>query len=1027
MSGTLNSLIALLTASLLGLTATGQDREDLVKRKVTSEDMPRIPFTAAKDALSTFTLAAGFRLEMVASEPLVSDPVDACFDEHGRMFVAEMHGYPFSHEPTRLNPDGGGMKDAGIIRMLEDTDGDGRMDRSVVFADNFSWPTSICCYNGGVYVIAPGYLYYFRDTDNDGKADVRRTVLTGFGRGNVQALSNGLIWGLDNRIYFAAGRNPAELTSASGQMLNARGGDLRFDPRAEVFEPIAGGLQFGHSKDNWGVRFVCSNSNHIQQVVFPRRYLSRNPGFAVSGMIRSIASDGASARVFRKSPPEPWRIIRQKWRAADKGYYLVINDDGGWEFIPMDKTKKAGVVPTEYPVGFFTSATGITIYRGSAWDRQFHGNAFVGDVGGNLVHRKTVNTDGAVYSSARADRGQEILASSDNWFRPVNFVNAPDGTLYILDMYRETIEHPYSIPEDIKKFLDLTSGHDRGRIYRLISPGSKPLPVRSLGKMTSAQLVAHLESPNAWNRDTAQRLLFERQAVEVAPEISRLLTTADSPLGRLHALYTLQGLERLTKTHILGALRDPHPRVRAHAVRLSEPLLAATEISPADLAHLAEDENDHVRFQLALSLGETTTPSAGRILATLATSSDSSPEVLTAVYTSCRTHAPVVLRSVLQNKQLADSSAGRNVMKQLALMLGASSNPEPARRALAAALKARAGASFGQVVADLGTGLARRGATLSQLISGDENKRLATAVSKAFLRAAETATSKTATVADRVGAAGILAWQDTPDARKALAELLTSSNPPTVQLAGVRSLGQHSAMSASKVLLETWSTMTPAVRRESVAQLQTTSAGINSVLTAVEAGDIEPRDLERSFKQQLLAHKDAAIRGRSQKLLGAGVETNRTQVVQEYQKVLALDGDIQRGQATFRKTCSVCHRVNGVGHAVAPDLVSVKNKSAADLLIAILDPNREAQPNFNTYNVITEQGKTFSGIIAVESETSVTLRRAESREDVVLRSIIDEMSATGQSLMPEGLEKDLTAQQLADVIAFVKSIGQTDR
>ena len=180
-------------------------------RVVTEADMPRIPHTELKDALSTFKLADGFELELVAGEPLVSDPVAACFDASGRMFVAEMHGYPFSQEPTQLNPAGGGLQDAGIIRMLEDTDKDGTMDRSVVFADKLSWPTSVLPYNGGIFVMAPQYLYYLKDTDGDDKADVREVVLSGFGRNNVQSVANGLIWGLDNKIYFAAGRNPKTL------------------------------------------------------------------------------------------------------------------------------------------------------------------------------------------------------------------------------------------------------------------------------------------------------------------------------------------------------------------------------------------------------------------------------------------------------------------------------------------------------------------------------------------------------------------------------------------------------------------------------------------------------------------------------------------------------------------------------------------------------------------------------------------------------------------------------------------------
>ena len=246
----------------------------------------------------------------MAAEPLVADPVDACFDAWGRMFVAEMHGYPFSQEPPRLNPPGGGKKVAGIIRLLEDTDGDGRMDRSVVFADKISWPTSVCCYNGGLFVLAPQYLYYFKDTDGDGRADVREIILSGFGRDNVQSLANNLKWGLDQKIYLAAGRNPLTLKHRDQALFPVQGADLRFDPRTEQFEVVTGGQQFGHSMDDWGNRFGCSNSNHVQQIVFPRRDLARNPALAVSNSIRSIAADGASARVFRTSPPDPWRLIR---------------------------------------------------------------------------------------------------------------------------------------------------------------------------------------------------------------------------------------------------------------------------------------------------------------------------------------------------------------------------------------------------------------------------------------------------------------------------------------------------------------------------------------------------------------------------------------------------------------------------------------------------------------------------------------------------------------------------------------------
>jgi len=995
-------------------------------RVVTKEDMPRIPHTDPKDALKTFRLAKGFSLEMVADEPKVGDPVDACFDEFGRMFVAEMHGYPFSHEPTRLNPDGGGMKDAGIIRMLQDTNGDGKMDKSVIFADKISWPTSVCCYNGGVFVIAPSYLYYFKDTDGDGVADVREEVLTGFGRGNVQAVTNGLKWDLDHRIYFAAGSNPAKLQHRGKPLFNVGGSDLRFDPKTELFEQVTGGLQFGHSMDDWGVRFVCSNSNHIQQVIYPRDYLARNPYFVASGMIRSIASDGASARVFRISPPEPWRIVRQKWRAAAKGYKLIINKDGGWEFLPLDPSKKKGVVPTEYPVGFFTSATGVTIYGGNAYPKEYWGNAFIGDVGGNLVHRKTVDTDNVVYSATRADKGEEFIASSDNWFRPVNFVNAPDGSLYVLDMYRETIEHPYSIPAEIKKYLHLTSGHDRGRIYRLVSPNMQRQKVVRIGDLQGKALVAQLASDNRWNRDTAQRLIWERQDKSLTQPLEELLASTDKPLGRLHALWALQGLNTLTSKSVAIGLADEHPRVRAQAIRLSEPFLKTSPELLDTLLKLADDANDHVRFQLAFSLGESDDAKAVAALAKLARRTDNSAQVRTAILSSVGGTADELAVSVIQDPDFRKQPHAAGLLAELALIIGANPNAEGSLRLLAAAATADIPLKLKQHLLNaLGSGLGRRSSSVTEVLASKEAKgELRQQMDSLFADAAKVANDESQSAANRQTAIGLLALAPWETAKTALSPLLNPRTLPQLQKAAVASLAEQSSKEVATTLLAGWRGYSPLVRRDVVEALLSDASRIDALLAAVESKRLRTADLEADKKQQLLKHPNKAVRARSEKLFGADFNSDRAQVVKAYQDVLTLEGSTARGLEVFKKKCSVCHKVGDIGHLVAPELASVKNKSEADLLIAILDPNREAQPSFNTYTVQTESGKIYTGIIAAETDNSITLRRAEAKEDVVLRTNIDELFANGVSLMPEGLEKDLKRQDIADVIAYIKSIGK---
>lgn len=1005
---------------------TSHADDTTVSRKVTTEDMPRIPFTSADDAIDTFRLAKGFSLEMVAAEPLVGDPVDACFDEFGRMFVAEMHGYPFSFEPTKLNPEGGGKKDAGIIRLLEDSDGDGRMDKSIVFADGISWPTSVCCYNGGVFVLAPEYLYYFKDTDGDNVADVREKVLSGFGRGNVQAVTNGLKWDLDNNIYFAAGRNPKKLLHRGEPLFPVNGSDLRFNPKTETFEQVAGGVQFGHSMDDWGTRFVCSNSNHMQQVVYPRDYLARNPYFVAPQMIQSVAKDGASARVFRRSPPEPWRIVRQKWRAADKGYKLIVNDEGGWEFIPMDPSKKAGVVPTEYPVGFFTSATGITIYRGNAYPPEYRGNAFVGDVGGNLVHRKTVDTSRVVYEAQRADEGEEIIASSDNWFRPVNFVNAPDGSLYVLDMYRETIEHPYSIPAEIKKFLKLTSGWDRGRVYRLVSPDMNRQPVVRIGELDNDKLVDQLASDNGWNRETAQRVIWERQDLSTAPLIRKLLKTTSNPLGRLHSLYALEGLKALISNDVLFGLADEHPRVRAHAIRLSEPFLASESELVDALLKLTNDTNDHVRFQLAFTLGEVSNDRATQALASLFRRRDNSTEVRTALMSSVGSNADKLAASLLQDGEFRNQSHAVGVLSELTLVVGANPDSSVSLQLLDALADDDVPLALQQqLLTALGEGLERRGSAVAKLLDDDAcPDALRQRMTKLFARATQMAADGEQSLSTRETGIRLLAFATWDTAEESLVPFLSPQVPQQLQRAAVASMLEQSSADTATTLLAGWRGYSPQVRRDVVDGLLNQTSRVGALLDAIESEEIRPTDVELDKRQVLVKHPNEQIRTRSTKVFQSSRVSSRAEVVAAWQDVLTLEGNANRGLEVFKKKCALCHQVGNIGHKVAPDLASVKNKSEADLLIAILDPNREAQPNFNTYTAETKAGRIFNGIIAAESENSITLRRAEAKEDVVLRTNIEELIANGISLMPEGLEKEFSRQELADVITFVKSIGK---
>jgi putative heme-binding domain-containing protein len=621
------------------------------------------------------------------------------------------------------------------------------------------------------------------------------------------------------------------------------------------------------------------------------------------------------------------------------------------------------------------------------------------------------------------------LTSTDNWFRPVNFVNAPDGTLFLLDMYRETIEHPYSIPEDIKAHLDLQSGDDRGRIYRLVPPGSGKFHFARLGGLSPRDLVRQLESPNAWSRETAQRLMVERHDLSVVGPLERLAQESGVALGRLHGLYTLDGLAALSDRVLLAALADSDPRIRAHALRLSESRLKHSAGLLAAVVRMTGDRDRLVRFQLALSLGDAEPSAAAAPLTQLAQRATSDELLRSAILTSVAANADLVLLALLADDSFTARQEGAGLLGDLASIVGA--QPDSGRTVFVLKrvfeIQSQPAAQVA-VLRGIGQALSRHGLSISSVLAARSRDRgLKQAADDLFDRAAVAARDASSPAADRIAAIRLLGFAPFPQAAAVLPNLLSPHVSAELQTEAVGALTNQSDPGVSRTLIAAWRNLGPKLHREVIDGLVRKTDWLSQLFAAIESHQIGAGEIDRDVKQLLMNHPNPKVRDRARSVFAADRPGNVTATLATYRPALERATRADRGRAIYERRCATCHRAGEFGHAVGPDLASVQNKSPADLLVAILDPNREAQPNYISYTLVTHQGIAHTGIIVAESAAGVTLRRADAKEDRVLRTEIDELASTGKSLMPEGLDKDITPSEMADLIAFIKSLQPAPR
>jgi putative membrane-bound dehydrogenase-like protein len=957
--------------------------------------LERVPPVEADKALATIEIADGFRIEQVAAEPNVIDPVAMAFDEHCRMYVVEMRDYS-EDEKKRL----------GRIRRLSDEDGDGVYEKGHVFAEDLSWPTAIACYDGGIFVGNAPDILYLKDTNGDGKADgsERKVVFTGFARTNVQGLLNSFHWGLDGRIYGSASSTGGQITrpGSPGPPLNLSGRDFAFDPKTLEIQATTGGGQHGMTFDRWGNRFVCHNSDHLQAIVFEERYLARNPYQSIVSARRSIAVDGPQAAVFRSSPVEAWRVARTNLRLA------------GLAPGPIEGGGRAA--------GYFTSGTGITVYEGGMFDTGGEPWVFVADVGSNLVHRKRLMPDGVTFRGERIDKDTEFVRSTDIWFRPVQMAIGPEGALYIADMYRETIEHPLSLPPQLKKQLNLATS-DRGRIYRVVPENYRYQQPTSLADMTTAQLVQSLDDANIWRRMTALRLLYQRPDPAASAFLRSLFKSTDRPETRIAALYALKTAGALTTDELIAGLNDPHPRVRCHALLVAETLMDSSPDLLTKVLSLAADTDPVVQFQLALSLGESSDPRVANAIAGIVARNADQRDIVDAALTSIGSRAGDVLQQLLANDKWMRSPQASPILSAVVGQIVRQRHDADVA-VLVDALNSAGGASRGPATVALLKALSK--VPPDALVGGDspqlvELQQLRKSAAASLVRGARKLLEQDSGPVDaRIAAIEGLAFDTFADAQPLLARLLSPQEPAVIQSAVISTCAEFDDAGVAELVLAQWDQFAPDQRLQATDLLLRRKAWASELLQYLKVENVSIATLDPGHIARLENYPDEKISQLARSLRGQHIAADRQHVFNEYRDVALAGGDAAKGRAVFEKNCANCHKLGDRGNEIGPNLASMISRGAESVLFNILAPNGEVDPRYLEYSVVTLDGQIITGVVVGQTSTAVTLRSADNKLTTLLRVDIEEPRNTNKSLMPEGFEKTIDKASMADLITFLQ-------
>jgi len=936
--------------------------------------LPRRFPLSPEESLAAWVVDGDFEVQLVAAEPLIADPVDIAWDEQGRLFVAEMGDYPFP-------PDEEGY--LSRIRLLRDTNGDGQFDSATTWAENLDHVQGLQPLRGGLLATTRTAVLFLADTNGDDRADHSEVLFHSNEPRHNQLQISSPRYGLDHHLYFNNGLDGKEIYPAGDEeaVVEFTRLNLRYDLRSGEMKPSTGVGQYGGSLDAFGRHFFCSNRNSAIFAVMPLEAVQREPLAAISAGHEDIEPPAARVRPIALSH-----------------------------------------TTSEAHAGTYTAACGLAIYTGDLLE-ELRGDAFVCEPTAQLVTRLQLQEQGASFATERMGDTREFLASSDEWSRPVQIRNGPDGALYIVDMYRRFIDHAIFFPDEFVESNYLRAGLDQGRIWRIVPKGAEPRPVEALPEEPEA-LVPLLSHPNGWTRSTAQRVLLESPGPELPPLLEAQLETEEKPEAQAHLLWSLATLDALPASRLLEALAHPESGVAENALLIAWETGRESEVAGA-LGEVLSSGPTRARF-LVLCLFPEHQADAETLVAllsegiadswmrkaVLSSQGDLVPEILNAFLDAPERLGDDTEAATTALQDLARFTAGRGQLEELAALLER--------------LDGDASWRHFAIVSGVSEGL--RASPLPQknlpALLGADPPELSSGlahVTSLLDAATEVALDRGRDEADRLNALALVAQQPWEDKVQSVERLIEPSETPAIQAAACRVLQRDDREKVAEFFFERWDSLPPVPLREALALITGNPRSGLALMRKMQAGEISPALMPPMTRWSYGRSRDEEVRALALELFGQAA-SDRSELVSEYLAAISdLEGDPERGRLVYeRATCAACHRIGDLGVSVGPPLDDVRIKPVEALLSDILDPNRAIEERWVGVTVETHGGAVLFGLVEAETAESITLQVPGGLTETVPRSEVARITQSQESLMPEGLEAALPPQEMADLIAFLK-------